>query len=53
VVNQAKPQSPALGALLTDAGLTLRSFQVFQGARPAQANDWVPSGRGMVVDVVA
>jgi len=53
VVNQAKTQSPALGALLTDAGLTLRSFQVFQGARPAQANDWVPSGRGMVVDVVA
>ena len=53
VVAQAKVKSPELGALLTDAGLNLRSFQVFQGQRPAQANDWVPSGRGMVVDVVA
>ena len=53
VVLQAKTKSPELGTLLSDAGLTLRSFQVFQGQRPTQASDWVPSGRGMVVDVVA
>lgn len=53
VVAQAKAKSSELGTLLTDAGLTMRSFQVFQGQRPAQTNDWVPSGRGMVVDVVA
>ena len=53
VVSEAKAHSTDLGALLSDAGLNLRSFQIFQGQRPSQAQDWVPSGRGMVVDVVA
>ena len=53
VVTQAKAKAPELSALLSDAGLNMRSFQVFQGQRPAQPSDWVPSGRGMVVDVVA
>ncbi|MEY4662231.1 MAG: hypothetical protein RLZZ239_704 [Pseudomonadota bacterium] len=53
VVTQAKAKAPELSALLSDAGLNMRSFQVFQGQRPALPSDWVPSGRGMVVDVVA
>jgi hypothetical protein len=53
VVAQAKAKAPELGTLLSEAGLQMRSFQVFQGQRPAQPSDWVPSGRGMVVDVVA
>ena len=53
VVDRAKAQAPELGVLLSEAGLEMRSFQIFQGQRPAQANDWVPSGRGMVVDVIA
>jgi hypothetical protein len=42
-----------LGDELRAAGLNMRSFNVVHGARPAEASDWVPSGRGLVVDVSA
>ncbi len=53
VVDLARQNAPALTTLLVDAGLQMKSFQIVQGARPEQANDWVPSGRGMVVDFSA
>ncbi len=53
VVEQARQRSAELGQQLSDAGLAMQSFQIMHGARPAQPADWVPSGRGMVVDVAA
>ena len=53
VVSQARTRSSLLGQELSNAGLTMRSFQVVQGARPNEGADWTPSGRGLVVDVSA
>lgn len=53
VVQQARARSGELAAQLSGAGLTLQSFQVIHGARPLAGVDWVPSGRGLVIDVRA
>jgi hypothetical protein len=53
VVNMAREQAPRLTRMLGDAGLNMKSLQILHGARPAPARDWVPSGRGMVVDCAA
>ena len=53
VVAQARARSPLLGQELTQSGLTMKSFQVIQGARPSDAQAWTPSGRGLVVDISA
>ena len=53
VVSQARARSSLLGQELSSAGLTMRSFQVIQGARPSEPATWTPSGRGLVVDVSA
>ncbi len=53
VADQARARSGELGAQLAEAGLAMQSFQVIHGARPQSAGDWVPSGRGMVVDIRA
>ena len=53
VVAQARSRSYLLGDELRAAGLNMRSFQVVHGARPAEASNWAPSGRGLVVDVSA
>ena len=53
VVAQARARSSLLGQELSSAGLTMRSFQVIQGARPSEPATWTPSGRGLVVDVSA
>jgi len=53
VVSQARVRSSLLGQELGNAGLTMKSFQVIQGARPIEAAVWTPSGRGLVVDVSA
>jgi hypothetical protein len=53
VVAQARSRSYLLGDELRAAGLNMRSFNVVHGARPAEASDWAPSGRGLVVDVSA
>jgi len=53
VVSQARSRSSLLGQELSSAGLTMKSFQVIQGARPIEASVWAPSGRGLVVDVSA
>ena len=53
VVSQARSRSSLLGQELSNAGLTMKSFQVIQGARPTETSVWAPSGRGLVVDVSA
>jgi hypothetical protein len=53
VVTQARSRSYLLGDELRAAGLTMRAFNVVHGARPPEASDWTPSGRGLVVDVSA
>lgn len=53
VVAQARARSSLLGQELSNAGLTMKSFQVIQGARPTEPSAWAPSGRGLVVDVSA
>ena len=53
VVSQARSRSSLLGQELGNAGLTMKSFQVVQGARPKETSVWAPSGRGVVVDVSA
>jgi len=53
VVAQARSRSYLLGDELRAAGLNMRSFNVVHGARPAEASDWAPTGRGLVVDVSA
>ena len=53
VVAQARSRSALLGQELGNAGLSMKSFQVIQGARPNEAAVWTPSGRGLVVDVSA
>ncbi len=53
VALMAREKSPQLSAMLGEAGLEMHSLQITHGARPAPAQDWVPSGRGMVVDLAA
>jgi hypothetical protein len=53
VVQQARERSAELGTQLAEAGLSMQSFQVIHGARPAAGAEWVPSGRGLVVDIRA
>ena len=53
VVAQARARSGLLGQELANSGLTMKSFQVIQGARPIESAVWTPSGRGLVVDVSA
>ena len=53
VVRQAKSRATELGQQLVDAGLSMQSFQIVHGRRPAEPAEWRPSGRGMVVDVSA
>ncbi len=53
VARMAREQSPRLSAMLGEAGLDMHSMQVMHGARPAPAQDWRPSGRGLVVDLAA
>jgi hypothetical protein len=53
LVTQARSRSYLLGDDLRAAGLNMRTFNVIHGARPAEVNDWAPSGRGLVVDVSA
>ena len=53
VVAQARARSGELGAQLSEAGLAMQSFQVIHGARPQGTADWVPSGRGLVIDIRA
>jgi hypothetical protein len=53
VVTQARARAYLLGDELSAAGLNMRSFNVFQGARPSEPSNWVPTGRGLVVDVSA
>jgi hypothetical protein len=52
-VEQARQRSGELGAQLAQAGLAMQSFQVIHGARPLGSADWVPSGRGLVIDIRA
>jgi len=53
VVEQARARSAELGTQLSEAGLAMQSFQVIHGPRPLGTADWVPSGRGLVVDIRA
>ena len=53
VVAQSRARSGLLGQELANSGLTMKSFQVIQGARPIESAVWTPSGRGLVVDVSA
>jgi hypothetical protein len=53
VAEQARRRSSELASQLVEAGLAMQSFLVVHGPRPAQPADWVPSGRGMVVDISA
>lgn len=53
VAQTARQRSPELGQQLQQAGLTMRSFQIVHGARPQAPADFVPTGRGLVVDMSA
>jgi len=53
VASTARQRSSELGLQLQQAGLTMRSFQIVHGARPAAPADFTPTGRGLVVDMSA
>jgi hypothetical protein len=53
VAQTARQRSQELGQQLRQAGLTMRSFQIVHGARPQAPADFVPTGRGLVVDMSA
>jgi hypothetical protein len=53
VAQRARDEAPRLSGLLAEAGLKMTSMQIVHGARPSTGRDWVPSGRGMVVDMAA
>jgi len=53
VASTARLRSSELGQQLRQAGLTMRSFQIVHGARPEAPADFVPTGRGLVVDMSA
>jgi hypothetical protein len=51
VLENAKNGTDQLIQILLDAGLIVGNLQVLPGPRPAVSEDFVPSGRGLVVDV--
>ena len=53
VASTARLRSHELGQQLRQAGLTMRSFQIVHGARPEAPADFIPTGRGLVVDMSA
>lgn len=53
VAQTARQRSAELGQQLREAGLNMRSFQIVHGARPEAPADFVPTGRGLVVDMSA
>jgi hypothetical protein len=53
VASTARLRSSELGQQLRQAGLTMRSFQIVHGTRPEAPADFVPTGRGLVVDMSA
>lgn len=53
VVEQAGQSARALGLELQQAGLTLRSFQVIHGPRPAPLPEPLPTDSGMILDLRA
>ncbi len=53
VASSARLRSSELGQQLRQAGLTMRSFQIVHGARPEAPADFIPTGRGLVVDMSA
>jgi hypothetical protein len=53
VASTARQRASELGSQLQSAGLNMRSFKIVHGARPAAPADFVPTGRGLVVDMSA
>ena len=53
VASSARQRAGELGSQLQSAGLNMRSFKIVHGARPAAPADFVPTGRGLVVDMSA
>jgi len=53
VASAARQRASELGRQLHEAGLNMRSFKIVHGARPAAPADFVPTGRGLVVDMSA
>jgi len=53
VASAARQRSSELGSQLLEAGLNMRSFKIVHGARPEAPADFVPTGRGLVVDMSA
>ena len=51
VVSWAQASSETLRQQLGQAGLHVGSFEIVEGPRPEEGADFVPSGRGLVVDV--
>jgi hypothetical protein len=53
VATAARQRANELGSQLSDAGLNMRSFKIVHGARPEAPADFMPIGRGLVVDISA
>jgi hypothetical protein len=51
IAEQAQKLSAALGLELQGAGLSMRSFQVIHGARPAPPVEQAPTESGLILDV--
>ena len=53
VARAARMRASELGSQLQGAGLNMRSFKIVHGARPESPADFVPTGRGLVLDMSA
>jgi hypothetical protein len=53
VASAARLRASELGSQLQGAGLNMRSFKIVHGARPESPADFVPTGRGRVLDMSA
>jgi len=53
VASAARVRASELGSQLQGAGLNMRSFKIVHGARPESPPDFVPTGRGRVLDMSA
>ena len=53
VASAARQRASELSTQLLEAGLNMRSFKIVHGARPEAPADFVPTGRGLVVDMSA
>ena len=53
VASAARMRASELGSQLQGAGLSMRSFKIVHGARPESPADFVPTGRGRVLDMSA